>query len=64
MNKQKTKQTPWHLVCMRTIPTERLPLVDETYCQLLWKELRGQRDGSLTVANLSVVDRSRYFSFT
>jgi hypothetical protein len=28
--KQKTnKQTPWPLVCERTIPTERPPLVDE-----------------------------------
>jgi hypothetical protein len=30
------KQTPWHLVRERTIPTERPPLVDEIKCQLLW----------------------------
>jgi hypothetical protein len=32
------KQTPWPLVRERTIPTERPPLVDEIYCQLLWIE--------------------------
>jgi hypothetical protein len=26
---KQTKQTPWPLVCERTIPTERTPLVDE-----------------------------------
>jgi hypothetical protein len=28
INKQ-TKKTPWPLICKRTIPTERPPLVDE-----------------------------------
>jgi hypothetical protein len=32
------KQTPWPLVRKRTIPTERPPLVDEIWCQLLWME--------------------------
>jgi hypothetical protein len=32
------KQTPWLLVRERTIPTERRPIVDEIYCQLLWIE--------------------------
>jgi hypothetical protein len=32
------KQTPWPLVRKRTILTERPPLVDEIYCQLLWIE--------------------------
>jgi hypothetical protein len=27
--KQTNKQTPWPLVCKRTIPTERPPLVNE-----------------------------------
>jgi hypothetical protein len=31
----KQKQTPWPLVREWTIPTERPPLVDEIYCQLL-----------------------------
>jgi hypothetical protein len=30
------KQTPWPLVRKRTVPTERLSLVDEIECQLLW----------------------------
>jgi hypothetical protein len=30
------KQTPWPLVRERTIPTERPPLVNEIWCQLLW----------------------------
>jgi hypothetical protein len=34
----KQKQTPWPLVRKRTISTERPPLVDEIYCQLLWIE--------------------------
>jgi hypothetical protein len=29
---------PWPSVGERTIPTERLPLVDEIYCQLSWIE--------------------------
>jgi hypothetical protein len=37
-NKQTNKQTPWPLVPKGTIPTERPPLVDEIYCQLLWIE--------------------------
>jgi hypothetical protein len=36
--KQNKKQTPWPLVRKRTIPSERLPLVDEIWCQLLWIE--------------------------
>jgi hypothetical protein len=32
------KQTLWPLVRKRTIPTERPPLVDEIWCQLLWTE--------------------------
>jgi hypothetical protein len=36
-NKQ-TKQTPWPLVRERTIPSERLPHVDEIWCQILWIE--------------------------
>jgi hypothetical protein len=32
------KQTPWPLVRKRTIPTDRPPLVDEIWCQLLWIE--------------------------
>jgi hypothetical protein len=36
----QTKQTPWPLVCKRTIPTDRPPLVDEIWCQLLWIEGR------------------------
>jgi hypothetical protein len=34
MAMQKRK-TPWLLVRKRTIPTERPPLVDKFYCQLL-----------------------------
>jgi hypothetical protein len=30
-----TKQAPWPLVCKRTIPNERPPLVGEIQCQLL-----------------------------
>jgi hypothetical protein len=60
------KGTPWPLVRKRTIPTDRLPLVDEIYCQLLWIEgmSRGQRGGSPTVINLSFLDRNRYFFFS
>jgi hypothetical protein len=29
LRRYKTKQTPWSLVRERTIPTDRLPLVDE-----------------------------------
>jgi hypothetical protein len=32
----KTKKTPWLLVRERTISTDRPPLVDDFYCQLLW----------------------------
>jgi hypothetical protein len=35
---KKQKQTPWPLVRQQNIPTERPPLVDEIYCQLLWIE--------------------------
>jgi hypothetical protein len=37
-NKKNKQQTPWPLVRERNIPTERPPLVDEIYCQLLWIE--------------------------
>jgi hypothetical protein len=37
-NPSTEEQTPWPLVRDRTIPTERPPLVDEIYCQLLWIE--------------------------
>jgi hypothetical protein len=33
-----SKNIPWPLVRKGTIPTERPPLVDEIYCQLLWIE--------------------------
>jgi hypothetical protein len=51
-------KTPWPLVRKRTIPTERPPptFVDRGVS-------RGQRSGSRTVVNLSLLDRSRYFSF-
>jgi hypothetical protein len=32
------QQTLWSLVRERTIPTERPPLIDAIYCQLLWLE--------------------------
>jgi hypothetical protein len=35
---KQTKQTPWPVVRERTIPTDRPPLVDEIWCQLLWRE--------------------------
>jgi hypothetical protein len=38
IKRQNNKQTPWPLVRNRTIPTDRPPLVDEIYCQLLWIE--------------------------
>jgi hypothetical protein len=34
----KQQQTPWPLVCKRTISTERPSLVDEIECKLLWIE--------------------------
>jgi hypothetical protein len=37
-NKQTKKHTPWPLVCERTKPTDRPPLVEEIWCQLLWIE--------------------------
>jgi hypothetical protein len=59
------KKTPWLVVRELTVPTERPPLVDEIYCQLLWVE--GCRVVSAadppTSVNLSFLDRSRYFSF-
>jgi hypothetical protein len=57
--KQK-KQTPWPLVRKWTIPTERRNLVPTFVDRGV---SRGQRGGSLTVVNLSFLDRSRYFSF-
>jgi hypothetical protein len=62
-NKQ-TKQTPWHLVRKRTIPTERPPLVGDILLPTFAVRgmSRGQYGGSLTVVNLSFLDRSRYFS--
>jgi hypothetical protein len=53
--------TPWPLVRELTIPTDRPPLVDEILCQLLVDRgvSRGQRGGSPTVVNLSILDRSR-----
>jgi hypothetical protein len=59
------KQTPWPLVRTQTIPTERLPLVDEILVPTFVDRglSRGQRGGSLTVVNLSFLGRSRYFSF-
>jgi hypothetical protein len=57
----KTKQTSWALVSKRTIPTDRPPLVDETFVDR--GVSRGQRGGSPTVVYLSFLDRSRYFSF-
>jgi hypothetical protein len=32
------QQIPWPIVSKRTIPTERSPLVDEIWCQILWIE--------------------------
>jgi hypothetical protein len=53
------------LVCKRTIPTERPPLVDEILVPTLVDRgvSRGQRGGSPTVVNLSFLGQSRYFSF-
>jgi hypothetical protein len=33
-----TIQIPWPVVRERNIPTDRPPLVDEIWCQLLWIE--------------------------
>jgi hypothetical protein len=61
----KQKQTPWALVRKRSIPTERPPLVDKILVPPFVDSgmSRGQRGGSLTVVNLSFLDRSRYFFF-
>jgi hypothetical protein len=58
------KQTPWSLVRERIIPTERPSLVDKFSANFVDRGVpRGQRGGSLTVVNLSFLERSRYFSF-
>jgi hypothetical protein len=55
-------KTPWPLVRKRTIPTERPPLVDEILVPTFVDRgaSRGQRDGSLTVVNLSFLDLSLF----
>jgi hypothetical protein len=40
--KEKTKQTPWFQSAKRTVPTERLPLVDEVSAH--FSGLRVSRD--------------------
>jgi hypothetical protein len=47
------------------MPTERLPFVGEILVPTFADRgmLRGQRGESPTVANISFLDRSRYFSF-
>jgi hypothetical protein len=58
-------KTPWPLVRKRTIPTERTTFVDEILVPTFADRgvSRGQRGGSLTVINLSFLERSRYFCF-
>jgi hypothetical protein len=55
------KQTPWPLVRKRTIPTERLPIVDKNLMPSFVDRglSRGQRGRSPTAVNLSFLDRSR-----
>jgi hypothetical protein len=61
---QTNKQTPWPIV-----RNELYRLTTATWRRNLVPTFvdkgvsRGQRGGSLTVVNLSFVDRSRYFSF-
>jgi hypothetical protein len=54
-NTNKQTKTPWPLVRERTIPTERPPLVDETFVDR--GVSRGQRGEFPTVVNLSFLDR-------
>jgi hypothetical protein len=56
-----SKQTPWPLVRKRTIPTDRLPRVDEILMPTFVERgvSRGQHGGSPTVVNLSFLDRYR-----
>jgi hypothetical protein len=58
-------KAPWPLVRQRSIPTDRLLLVDEILVPTFVDTgvSRGQRGGSPTVVNLSFLDRSRYFTF-
>jgi hypothetical protein len=53
----RTKDTPWLLVCKRTIPTERPPLFGEVSANVAWSA-----QWILTAVNLGFIDRSRYFS--
>jgi hypothetical protein len=53
--------TPWLLVRKRNVPTQRLLLVSEFWCQFLLIE--GCRGGTPTVAHLRFLDWSRYFVF-
>jgi hypothetical protein len=65
VSREVSTSSPWPLIRKRTMPTERPTIGDEILVPSFVDRgvSRVQRGGSLTVVNLSFLDRSRYFSF-